>query len=53
VKKNVFFILLSAAEMERTLGDLGPDDWENGIQVGLYNGLSLMDMLCQCKLILH
>lgn len=34
-EKFVIF-LVTAEEMERTLGDLGPNNWENGIQVGLY-----------------
>lgn len=27
---------LLAEEMERTMGDLRPDDWENGIQVSKF-----------------
>lgn len=34
-EKFVIF-MVTAEEMERTLGDLGSNNWENGIQVGLY-----------------
>lgn len=33
--KIPFFVLI-AEKMERTLGDFGPNNWENGIQVGVY-----------------
>jgi hypothetical protein len=47
-EKFVIF-LVTAEEMERTLGDLGPNNWENGIQVGLYiNKLHIL-FLCEGK----
>jgi len=45
-EKFVIF-LVTVEEMERTLGDLGSNNWENGIQVGLFiNKLLIFYFFC-------
>lgn len=42
---NIVVCNLTAEEMERAVGDLGPNDWKNGIQVGEYFALVSLALL--------
>ena len=41
---NKLVCILTAEEMERAVGDLGPDHWENGVQVSICFALFLVSV---------